>query len=531
MERQDGSAQSRTRGRPPKNREQNVAEEPDPVVEQGGQAGRKPLDDSKITARSVKSKTKAFDSPASGEPPSSETRRSGRERRPWNPDVVFGTRQMGSSPQSRTPPSDPKSRPSKRTEAVQESPGATPRRNARERRTWDPDRVFGSRLSDEYQDDSTALAEIEKSSRQVNAAQDATAVSRARKQKPTLDETARSKRRRGRPSLDNNTSPGEGSSGPRKRKQKTTQAAEPSTADKSRETAQPRRRGRPRASDAAPVAGPSQTSGPRARRGNKSPRREIEQEQRAAPVKLKRKAPELRQPEAEVNEEAGSESEEEQDLPFRHLRETIRNVPRSTISAKWSSLDVPSANAVTAFIVDAQRPVLLRLQDSNRRREHASSALAHMSRRLHTRLTRGMPFPAPTAGVSTRANAGSYEDEFDFERTVDAVQAMENTLNPLLHSVSLLQKEIQKEEDALARDYDHLHRLETNARSKAQEWKARARREHALAPGVKKKGEGDDQESGDRLELISAAEDAVLGGLFKVCFYWPFLLISPTLVV
>lgn len=482
------------------------------------------MDASKSTAKSLTSKAKAVDSPASEEPPSSETRRSGRERRPWNPDVVFGARPLGSSPQqSRTPPSDPKPRPSKGKEPAQEPPGSTPRRSGRERRTWDPDRVFGSRLSDEHQDETTAVAEIPRPKGRENVVPDGSAVTTVRKPKPAIEETAGAKRRRGRPSLDRNDSPAEGSSRPMKRKQKTTEAAEPSTADRSKETAQPRRRGRPRASDAAQDARPSQTSGSRARRRNSSPQPDREPAQEPASAKRKRKAPQPRQVEAEISEETGSESEEGEDLPFRHLRETIRNVPRSTISAKWSSLDALSVNAVTAFIVDAQRPVLLRLQDTDRRREYASSALAQVSRRLHTRLTKGFPFPAPTVGVPTRANAGSHEDEFDFERTVDALQAMENTLNPLLHSVRLLQKEIRKEEDALARDYEHLHKLESNARSKAKEWRDRAKREHALAPGVKRKGDGDDQESRDVLELVSGAEDAVLGGLFKVCSQWPCL--------
>lgn len=213
-----------------------------------------------------------------------------------------------------------------------------------------------------------------------------------------------------------------------------------------------------------------------------------------------------------------SESEEDDTLPFRYLKETTRNIQRSTISDKWTPLDPPSIDAVSNFLADAQRPVLSRLQNTNQRREYASSALGIVIRRLRSRLVKGVPFPAPTAGASTRANAASYENDFDFERIVDAIQTLENTLNPLLHSVSLLQKEITKEEAALARDYESLHRLQTNAKAEAKEWREKTRREHVLAPGLKRKGEHED-ESQDQLELVPAVEDGASGGLFKVCFF------------
>ncbi|KAG8163808.1 hypothetical protein KVR01_005726 [Diaporthe batatas] len=120
-----------------------------------------------------------------------------------------------------------------------------------------------------------------------------------------------------------------------------------------------------------------------------------------------------------------------------------------------------------------------------------------------------------------RASPGDYtrsfhEDEFDFERTMNAVQGLENTLNPLLHSVGLLEREVKKEEDALARDYDNLHKLETNARSEVKGWREKAKRDHVLAPGSRSKGDdGGYEDEGDRLELVTRPEGAALGGLFK----------------
>lgn len=99
---------------------------------------------------------------------------------------------------------------------------------------------------------------------------------------------------------------------------------------------------------------------------------------------------------------------------------------------------------------------------------------------------------------------------------MNAAQSLENTLNPLLHSVSLLEREIKKEEDALARDYDNLHKLEANARSEAKGWRDKAKREHVLASGIRRKSEGIDYlDEEERLELIARPEDAVTGGLFK----------------
>lgn len=96
------------------------------------------------------------------------------------------------------------------------------------------------------------------------------------------------------------------------------------------------------------------------------------------------------------------------------------------------------------------------------------------------------------------------------------MQNLENTLNPLLHSVSLLEKEIKKQEDALAKDYHALHKLENNARSKTKEWRETAKREHALAPGVKRRDQGLHREHGDQLELVPPVEDGLVGSLFSV---------------
>lgn len=321
------------------------------------------------------------------------------------------------------------------------------------------------------------------------------------------------KKRRGRPSLNKGDSESaralQPQQGNRAKAPRESSEADKS-ADESRsigDSSRPKRRGRPRKSDTA-----SQEPEP-------ADEQEHEHEQTFTKNKRKKQQPRRLEPVAEEEEgqdEGASSEEDEQEFPFRYLKESTKSISRSVISEKWSALDGPSISAVGTFLADAQRPVLLRLQNTSRRREHAAAALSGVSRRLHTKLVRGLPFPAPTAGPTRRAATGSHEDEFDFERAMNAVQALENTLNPLLHSVSLLEREIKKEEDALGRDYDSLHKLEANARSEAKGWREKAKREHVLASGIRRKGEdGDDDDEGDRLELVARPEDAATGGLFK----------------
>lgn len=500
------------RDRPPKTKEQHTAEEAVPAVENKERAVRKPEKIAGERVKPARGMDKAAKAPADEDPPSSEPRRDGRERRARRPDVVLGTsRPLPSSRHTATTNSDPKSHPTKQTEPASDPPSSTPRRSARERRAWDPARVFGSRLSDEDEAKPQA-AEQARPKKRSRAPQEGAAASRARGQMPTTEDAV-VKRRRGRPFLDGNEISGEGPSRQRRTKQKAAEEAQALRVAQAEGAAQPKRRGRPRAVDVAQEQDSEsrQSSSSRARHG-KAPKSRGDQE--PAPANRKRKALASHPPKLQVDE-ASSESGDEQQLSFRHLQESIRDIPRSTI-AKWNSLDPPSINAVSAFLGDAQRPVLLRLQDTNRRREHASAALSQISRRVRTKLAKGLPFPPPTGGFSTRANAGSYEDEFDFERTVDAVQTMENTLNPLLHSLGLLAREIEREEDALAKEFDALHKLETNAKAKAKEWKNSRRREHVLAPGMKSKDDGEGRGPGDRLELVPAVDGEVVGGLFKV---------------
>lgn len=511
----DGSAPPAKRGRPPKTSEPTSTRDAEAQSErQEKDTGRQP--GGSLNKRISTSKGKPKDSQSHGTQAgegasSSEPRRSGRERRSWNPDEIFGSNSTTSADhkipyrgqkdgsrkatgatkdntevvQSR---GKGKAVQSKESRAEDEPSGALPRRRTREH----PEPTNRAQISP----DEGVSSKTQKQGRGAAKGQD------------TLP-------KRGRPALGREDS-GEGRA---LQPQQGNRTKAPGKASKQAQHSeghgtQPRRRGRPKASGGpSPASGQDQPSDARAPARGRPPKPREDQGE-AAP-KAARKQAQPRRLETLSEEAESSEPEEESELPFRYLKEATKNVPRSTISDKWNPLDGPSINAVGAFLADAQRPVLLRLQDTNRRREHASSALSMVSRRLRSKLVKGFPFPAPTAGAPTRAGSGSYEDEFDFERTVDAIQALENALNPLQHSVALLEREIRREEDALAKDYDSLHKLEANARSEAKRWREQARREHVLAPGVKRKGEGGDEEPRDSLELVPRSEDDGPGGLFE----------------
>ena len=195
------------------------------------------------------------------------------------------------------------------------------------------------------------------------------------------------------------------------------------------------------------------------------------------------------------------------------MKSQTRQVSRKTIEAKWAPLNPPAIAAIASLLSDAQRPVLLRLQDTRNRREHASAALSVITRRLRSKLVKGMPFPPPTA-TTTSANRTAVEDDFDFERTVDGIQALENALNPLLHSVALLESEKAKEQAALEKDYAALNTLVANARAEVRGWRERRKREHPLAPAAKKVGEADAADE-QPLELVKS-QGAGSGSVFQV---------------
>jgi len=221
----------------------------------------------------------------------------------------------------------------------------------------------------------------------------------------------------------------------------------------------------------------------------------------------------------EENEASPPEKTAAPATKYRHLASRTRQIPRSIISAKWTALDDGAIAAIDSIITDASRPVLFRLRDRDQRHQQAQTILRTFAKRLQTKLLKGMPFPPPSTATATGrgaagAAASGHEMELDFERTVDATQSLEKTLDPLLHSVALLTAEKEREEAALEKEYRLLKSLETNARAEARGWRERGKREHALAP--EPRAANDSAEGGEeRLEVVNTKRPTE-SGVFEV---------------
>lgn len=136
----------------------------------------------------------------------------------------------------------------------------------------------------------------------------------------------------------------------------------------------------------------------------------------------------------------------------------------------------------------------------------ATAILNVVGNRLRNKLTRGMPFPPP-------ATAGKREDELEFEKTIAGLEALEYQLDPLLHSVQLLQREKERAEKELEKEYKVLNRLTANARTAARERREHVRKMHGLVPDRATDRTGEDfADVGDEQPVADATSNA--GNLF-----------------
>lgn len=223
----------------------------------------------------------------------------------------------------------------------------------------------------------------------------------------------------------------------------------------------------------------------------------------------------------------GLDHELERSLPqvpkYRHIEPRTRQIPQSIISAKWSPLDDASIDAIAAILSDTTRPVLLRLRDKELRHQQDHNILRIFAGRLRSKLRKGMPFPPPTAkavgsrGEQTADAVGGHVNELNFESTVDSIESLETMLDPLLHSVALLEKEKAKEEAALEKEYETLRTLESNAKAEARGWRERMKKAHPLAPEpLKQDGRPEVEGANEDGLALSKHESLPLSGLFDV---------------
>lgn len=145
------------------------------------------------------------------------------------------------------------------------------------------------------------------------------------------------------------------------------------------------------------------------------------------------------------------------------------------------------------LLSDIEKSVVQRLRDE-RKRTQARTAIQMVTRRLGRKITRGLPFPP--------GSRPQREEDFDFERILDATRKQEGLLTPALHARELLKSEIKREEAMLEREQAALERLEKNASAERGRRKAEAKKLH---PSLAKRG-GEVVEWSDRDQLNLADE-------------------------
>jgi len=173
----------------------------------------------------------------------------------------------------------------------------------------------------------------------------------------------------------------------------------------------------------------------------------------------------------EAEHDEGEVNEPEDAPTYQHLAAVTRKVPRSTIEAKWASLPPLCVERISRLLHDIQRPVVVRLNDE-RRRTQATTALQMISRRLVSKISKGLPFP--------QATRNRQEDNFDFEKILDHNRALEAQLTVSLHANSLLEAELSKEMAWLESEKANLETLETNAKIEASKRKQDSQKMHSL---------------------------------------------------
>jgi hypothetical protein len=156
---------------------------------------------------------------------------------------------------------------------------------------------------------------------------------------------------------------------------------------------------------------------------------------------------------------------------YQHLAAVTRRVSRQTIEAKWEPLPPGAVERISQLLHDLQRPVVVHLND-DRKRTEANTAMQMVSRRLTSKISKGLPFP--------RGTRNHRDDDFDFEKILDHNRALEAQLTSALHANELLEAELSKEAALLVSEKAALVKLETNARSQAAIRKQSGRKMHSL---------------------------------------------------
>ena len=181
--------------------------------------------------------------------------------------------------------------------------------------------------------------------------------------------------------------------------------------------------------------------------------------------------PEIKRRRVERESQQEPPAQTEKPPTYQHLAPVTRRVSRQIIEAKWEPLPPACVERISQLVYDLQRPVVVHLND-DRKRTEANTTLHMISRRLISKISKGLPFPP--------AMRNNREDDFDFEKILDHNRALEAQLTPALHANELLEAELAKEMEYFESDQAGLAKLEANAKSEATVRKDAGRRLHSL---------------------------------------------------
>ncbi|KAI9695201.1 MAG: hypothetical protein M1820_008837 [Bogoriella megaspora] len=147
-------------------------------------------------------------------------------------------------------------------------------------------------------------------------------------------------------------------------------------------------------------------------------------------------------------------------VPEQHnygvLRPHTRQIPRATITSKWSTLSPVALQHARETLKAAKRSVVMSHWDERRRAE-ADTAINIAVKKVEKKMPR-MPFPPKTK-----------ETCFDFDKLAENTRLLESQLTSAIHAVSLLKAEIGKEHQALADDRRIFAELQTNAKAELKD--------------------------------------------------------------
>lgn len=188
-------------------------------------------------------------------------------------------------------------------------------------------------------------------------------------------------------------------------------------------------------------------------------------------IELNQEPPESKRRRVERESQQEPAPQTQKPPTYQHLAAVTRQVSRQTIEAKWGPLPPGCINLISQLLQDLQRPVVVVLNDERKRTE-ANKVMQMVSRRLISKISKGLPFPP--------GRRNHREDDFDFEKILDHNRALESQLTPALHANELLESELAKGKVFLESEEAALAELEINAKTEAAVRKGAGRKVHSL---------------------------------------------------